>query len=809
MRHSMRQAKHLRRKTLTRGAGRIGLCIALVSGSLSFPSHLDAQGKKSPADKTERLRVKGVPVQAVSSAVVDFQQLARRQRLSPLVREAVPKAIPEPKEIDDSVNDGIKGEPAPNVSVDIPGPRIVSPGPANNFAALDDIAQAPPGTAFFVIPPDTMGAVGTDAVNKVMVTLNNNYRIQDKTTGAQIGSDVSMPNFWAPVGATSPFDPRVQYDPYNDRWIVAAVSDAGTATAAILVGVSTSSDPGGSYFLFKVSARIGTDPPPINFADFPMLGFNKNWVVVSINMFNNSSGSFNDGRSLVIDYPTLRTGTLSSTYFTGVSASSAGFSMHPATTYSAAEDNEYLVAHLSSAGATYRMHTITGTPGAPVFTLGVTKTRPGGGWTQPNGNILPQSTSGSVGTCASAPASLSKMESADAQVRSNVVFRNSTIWYPQTIGLPAGGSLTHTAVQWTQLNASGDVVQGGRVEDPTATATNGGLWYAYPSIAVNSADDVLFGFSQFSSAQFASAGYTYRDHTDGAGTMRDPFIFKTGEDCYSKDFGGGRNRWGDYSHTMVDPTGDCGFWTIDEYAKLSAPPTLAGSDSKWGTWWAKVNALACGVATPTPTNTPTFTPTPIPPTATFTPTLTPVPPTATFTPTLTPVPPTATFTPTLTPVPPTATFTPTPTLTFTPTQTAPLPTFTPTLTPLPGLRFYTLTPCRVIDTRGPIGTYGGPALLAGADRTFIFSGQCGIPPEAVAVALNVVAVQPTDGPGFFTLFPGGTVQPLAATINYNVGNIRANNAIIPMGTLKDITVHCQQGTGTAHMVIDVNGYFAP
>jgi hypothetical protein len=30
-----------------------------------------------------------------------------------------------------------------------------------------------------------------------------------------------------------------------------------------------------------------------------------------------------------------------------------------------------------------------------------------------------------------------------------------------------------------------------------------------------------------------------------------------------------------------------------------------------------------------------------------------------------------------------------------------------------------------------------------------------------------------------------------------------------MGTLKDITVHCQQSTGTAHLVIDVNGYFAP
>src|SRR5207244_12284526 len=128
---------------------------------------------------------------------------------------------PEPGEYEDSINDGIKGEPAPSVPVDILRPNVASPSPANSFAALDDIALA--GTGSFIIPPDTMGAVGSDAVNKVMVTLNNNYRIQNKTTGAQIGSDVSMPNFWAPVGATSPFDPRVQYDPYNDRWIVEAV----------------------------------------------------------------------------------------------------------------------------------------------------------------------------------------------------------------------------------------------------------------------------------------------------------------------------------------------------------------------------------------------------------------------------------------------------------------------------------------------------------------------------------------------------------------------------------------------------------
>ncbi|MFN2512355.1 MAG: hypothetical protein ABR568_13045 [Pyrinomonadaceae bacterium] len=327
----------------------------------------------------------------------------------------------------------------------------------------------------------------------------------------------------------------------------------------------------------------------MNFADFPMLGFNKNWVVVSINMFI-GGGGFSNERVLVLNYPALRTGTGQGVYFTGLT----DFCLHPATTYSATENTEYLVSHLSSGGATYRLTTITGTPAAPVLTPGTVKVRPGGGWTQAGGNSLPQA----MGTCATTPM---KLESGDSFVRSNVVFRNSSIWYPQTIGLPAARTaltVDRTAAQWTQLDTGGNVIQGGRVEDPAATPTNGGKWYSYPSISVNTSNDVLFGFSQFASNQFASAGYTYRDHTDAAGTMRDPLIFKAGDDCYSKDFGSGRNRWGDYSHTMVDPTNDCNMWTIQEYAKFQAPPTVGGSTSKWGTWWAKVVPLSTCVAPP-------------------------------------------------------------------------------------------------------------------------------------------------------------------------------------------------------------------
>jgi hypothetical protein len=135
-------------------------------------------------------------------------------------------------------------------------------------------------------------------------------------------------------------------------------------------------------------------------------------------------------------------------------------------------------------------------------------------------------------------------------------------------------------------------VDGGRVDDPTATATNGGKWYAYASLSVNQRNDVLLGFSQFASNQHPSAGYTFRFGVDAAGTMQDPVIYKAGEDYYHKTFSGTRNRFGDYSRTQVDPTNDFDLWTLEEYAMLRTGTddgNTGSNSSKWSTWWAKLS----------------------------------------------------------------------------------------------------------------------------------------------------------------------------------------------------------------------------
>jgi hypothetical protein len=85
-------------------------------------------------------------------------------------------------------------------------------------------------------------------------------------------------------------------------------------------------------------------------------------------------------------------------------------------------------------------------------------------------------------------------------------------------------------------------------------------------------------------------------------------------------------------------------------------------------------------------------------------------------------------------------------------------------------------------------------------------GRCGIASGALAVSLNVTVVLPTAG-GYLTLYPGGGSLPLASTLNYRANQIRANNAIVRLGPGGTLAVYSGQGGGSAHLLIDVNGFF--
>jgi hypothetical protein len=123
------------------------------------------------------------------------------------------------------------------------------------------------------------------------------------------------------------------------------------------------------------------------------------------------------------------------------------------------------------------------------------------------------------------------------------------------------------------------------------------------------------------------------------------------------------------------------------------------------------------------------------------------------------------------------------------------------------LRFVPVIPCRVADTRNANGPFGGPALQRQTSRDFVVpNGNCGIPSTAAAYSLNVAVVPQQGTLGYVTLWPAGQLQPIVATLNSLDGRIKSNAAIVPAGSSGAISIYA---TDTAHVVLDINGYFVP
>ncbi|MEA2564312.1 MAG: hypothetical protein QOH06_5816 [Acidobacteriota bacterium] len=122
-----------------------------------------------------------------------------------------------------------------------------------------------------------------------------------------------------------------------------------------------------------------------------------------------------------------------------------------------------------------------------------------------------------------------------------------------------------------------------------------------------------------------------------------------------------------------------------------------------------------------------------------------------------------------------------------------------------GTDFYSLTPCRLVDTRGVAGPFGGPNLATQEARGFGAAGRCGVSTMAEAVAVNVTVVPLAAGHLAFT--GTGSPTPTTSTINFQAGKTRANNAVLPLGAGGGLTVFAFSPAEVA-VIVDVTGYFA-
>lgn len=132
--------------------------------------------------------------------------------------------------------------------------------------------------------------------------------------------------------------------------------------------------------------------------------------------------------------------------------------------------------------------------------------------------------------------------------------------------------------------------------------------------------------------------------------------------------------------------------------------------------------------------------------------------------------------------------------------------------------YHGVAPCRLVDTRN---TLGG-ALAANSDRDFFGIGKlteqgatlddCGLPPTATALVLNVTAASPR-GSGNLRVWAAGGPMPTVSLVNYRQGVSIANATTVQIcrdpayGLCPefDFTVHA--ANSATDVVVDVMGYY--
>src|ERR1035437_5957418 len=117
-----------------------------------------------------------------------------------------------------------------------------------------------------------------------------------------------------------------------------------------------------------------------------------------------------------------------------------------------------------------------------------------------------------------------------------------------------------------------------------------------------------------------------------------------------------------------------------------------------------------------------------------------------------------------------------------------------------------LTPTRVLDSRNGTGLSG--AFSSHVARTFAVAGNGGVPSDAGAVTGNLTVTQQTQL-GFLFIGPVAMNNPTSSTLNFPLGDDRANAVTVALGDGGTLSVTYAAPTSgpTAHVIFDVTGYF--
>lgn len=399
-------------------------------------------------------------------------------------------------------------------------PQATTTPPALGTNFLADASNA-------LYPVDAGGAVGPQ---HVVSAFNSGIIVYDRS-GKRLSS-VSLFQFWSDPAIFSGiyYDPRLIYDAGANRWFLAALYDRNLKNSQVVIGVSDTGDPTGSWSRY----RITVDPQQnILSDDFTQLGMTSDRFVISAN--GSSGGSDFYAVTKAEAYTTLKTYK---------HAASIATDVMPVTFV----DNSTNVAYMLTAPGDGFIDLLR--LDDTVSRVRSFSTAP---WAYPiNTEIAPQLFGG-------------RMDVGEPTVAA-ATGRGGVVWMVHSI--VSNTAPVHSGIRWWRIPIGATNAETGTIDDPS-----GVTFYGFPSIAANRLGGALISYSLYAPDRFPTAAYAYRDPS---GVMSTSGILKEGENSPRV------TRWGDYTTTVVDPVNDLDFWSVQPF----------GNNQLWGAWWGQITIPA-------------------------------------------------------------------------------------------------------------------------------------------------------------------------------------------------------------------------
>ena len=422
----------------------------------------------------------------------------------------------------------------------IAGPTLLaassSSSPVSVLSGFDGLDQIQSCTC---VPPDVQVAAGP---NHIVEMVNLEGEIFSKQ--GMTNKTFTLASFFK-TGSDSISDPKVLFDSTSGRWFASLVD---VTLGSVLVGVSTTSDPTGTWTLYALSAGG-------NLPDQPIIGVSNDEFVASVNDF--FSHSFVGAQYWVLNKSEMLTGSTVS--FATSGANGGFFSIHPVQSLSSTK-TQYMVGNIVSRKAlvtnSVEFFSVAGVPGVSTVTANTT--------------ALTVSTLG-IPPGGVQPGTTSTVNTGDFRVQDAAWFMEK-LWYGLNDACTPSGD--------TQVRSC---VRLGMIDTATSPATVkqdfdfgiNGQYLFYPALKIdNNGDlDLVYGYS--SSTVFPSLAITSQAVTDPVNSLTQSQTLRSGSAADTS------TRYGDYFGSGLDPSNPSIVWVAGEYHS-----STTGACGSFGSCWS-------------------------------------------------------------------------------------------------------------------------------------------------------------------------------------------------------------------------------